>query len=636
MNYPVLPSYQTMVSTRPVITPKQKHAPMILFASNKVSSHLSSERRAPIDNQRLSPLQLKLRAVKDFLSGISFNRGLKAFFSPELPPVPRLLMSDAYNIGSGPYISDTQWDASNYHIYLARRRAPWMDKYTDKNDNRIQLFGLQMIIMDLLSKPITRKEIDETERFLKKQYVGGTTYRFDRKMWDRVVDECHGIIPIKIEAIPEGSVGYVGEPLIQVKAKDGFGELAAWFEQMLLQVFATSEMSTRSRYLLDYNKQMVRRCTNENLSEEEVNRRAALRIHDFSLRSCSCPQEAERLSIAHLTSHLTTSTFQAVYAAKHYFGDNPVGQWLASLAHRLVEGHTEEGNAYKALANAYPDRITSHVDDCYDPYRAVHEYLIPLAKDAKAASQGGVIVARPDSGDLVKQVVHALTEAVNTGLYKVITGSDGKPLIAMTQLKTILADGMNIDKIREVDSLLLELGFSPVDSVSYGIGGGLIRDIERDYWSTKMALSQVGSGNETRNAAKFSVGKHSIPGEIKIVREVGHPSVRLKNELGKNEMVTFYDGTNGKIDIRQESFETIRNRSLNHWDNAKAFQPTELLSNGIQAEIEALRQKHVENGEPFSLDEIIGRVPQLDPVKQGILNAERIQQILRRGPVQNH
>ncbi|MBY0406003.1 MAG: nicotinamide phosphoribosyltransferase domain-containing protein, partial [Cyanobacteria bacterium] len=332
---------------------------------------------------------------------------------------PRMVLADAYTAASEGFIHQDAKDFSSYHIAFRREQTPWMKEMGLKpEDSRFVFFGLQQIMAELLQNPVTQKEIDEAEKFFQTA-KGNKPFKWNKQVWQRVVDECHGKIPIKIEALPDGSVTFPGEPIIQVSAKDGFGELSAWFETKMLQVWATSERASLMRHWLEYNKDLVRQCTNEPLTEEQVTAKAQSLLVDFSDRSSMNAQESELLGLASLTSITTTSTLSAAYRAYKESKDNPVAKAsMYSLAHRVVQSYVKEKDAYLALFDFSKGEIASYVADCYDFRRAVKNDLLPLA--LKAKETGGIICARPDSGDPYEEILFVLKTADEAGLSKTV------------------------------------------------------------------------------------------------------------------------------------------------------------------------------------------------------------------------
>lgn len=500
--------------------------------------------------------------------------------------VPLLLTADAYTVGSGIHVSDEAKEFSAYQV-IARKRPEWMDEQfkgaewlMGKLESRFVSYGIGFPIYDLLSKPLTHGKIDDSLEFLTTYHMGGKKFEIDEKVWRRVVDECNGIPPILIRGLQDGEVFFLGEPIAQVSSlKEGFGELAGYFESKLLQAWMPIEHTSMMRHWLDYNKALVKYCTPRFVSEDELNFLAALQTHGFGDRASSCGEESERLELAYLASgHFGTDTTCAAFIAWVLNNKKCVGQTIHALAHRIVQGFQEEGQAYRNLYQAKPGEYTSHVGDCYNFFRAIDKNLVPLALEAKET--GGVIVARPDSGEPLEQLLYLFNAAVEAKMFEIVH-KDLK-LRGMTSLKSIEGDGMTFQSIIEINNGLLSEGYAPPYCGIYGIGGSKRNLLGRDNLGLTMKLCAVGI--EKRPVMKFShtPGKGSVPGMVKICREVGKPTVRLLDEEGEDINITWFDGSlNKPFERPTEVFDSIRQRILK--DFHKFPLPSDIYSDKIKS-----------------------------------------------------
>ena len=132
---------------------------------------------------------------------------------------PRLLLGDAYTIGSNKFESPEAKEKSVYYVTFRRELNKINPVIFSEGDNRIVFIGLQRILEELFYEPITHDEIDETKRFLthaKVTTTGFREYEFPEEIWRRVVDEFNGRPPIQIRAVKEGSVLYPNEPALEI------------------------------------------------------------------------------------------------------------------------------------------------------------------------------------------------------------------------------------------------------------------------------------------------------------------------------------------------------------------------------------------------------------------------------------
>lgn len=464
---------------------------------------------------------------------------------------PRLLMADAYTVGSNDFQSDDARKQSTYYITFRRNLYKINPDLYSKGDDRIVFVGLPRILEKLFYEPITHEEIDEAKRFLQTAKVdtqGLVPYNFPEAMWRVVVDKYNGRPPILISALPEGSVAYPNEPLIQIEnvAKDDeeMGELAAWFESKLLHVWASSERVTQERHWFEYCLDIVRKIE-PNISDAEAEFKASLMLHDFGDRAGMNDTESEEQGMYHLLVFPGTDTFAGGYQAwKNSNEEAGIATSVLALAHRNVQAFENEGDCYWNMYNKAPNNaILSQVADCYDFYNSVNSYQLPIALDAKAEGNGKVIVARPDSGDAEEQVLWVCKLAKRNGLYteQVI---DGKTWYFATNLKFIEGDGMSFAMMKKINSTLMEHGFVPYSWGLYGVGGGLRNDLKRDNLSAKYALCSVNG----RSVCKFSedIGKTTLPGPFKVLRTPealrNAKTILFAWEDGENAMVEFFNG----------------------------------------------------------------------------------------------
>lgn len=501
--------------------------------------------------------------------------------------VPRLLTADAYTVGSNKFESQMVKDKSTYYCVFRRQLISINPTIYTEDDNRIIFGGLQDILEELFYEPITHEEIDETKRFLATFKVGPnglSEYEFPEEMWRRVVDEFNGRPPIKIKALPEGSVVFPNEPYMQIVCDvKGMGVLAAWFESKLLQTWAVSEKITQNEHWFLRLKSMVRMIY-PNLEDEKANFLASIMLTDFGDRAGICGRESEILGKAQLYTFPGTDTCSGAYLAWKNAGETPVGNSVNALAHRNVQGYEFEGDCYNAIYDSCTDNsFISMVADCYDYFYAVENKLLPLAKKSVELENGKIVVSRPDSGNALEQVIWTIELAIKHGLCttEVI---DGKTWYHGTTLRFIEGDGMTHKNMWDIMMAMIEKGYAPFSWGLFGQGGGGRNNLKRDNLSAKYALCAM--GNEDVGVVKFSetLGKTTLPGPFKLLRSdealrskktIVHPS-----EPGEDAMVTFFDGTNIYKPFgegQDDNFLVIRDRiryqmsimpkSLNRGDN---------------------------------------------------------------------
>jgi nicotinamide phosphoribosyltransferase len=484
-------------------------------------------------------------------------------YKRKIHEVPRLLFADAYTIGSNEFESAKAKEKSVYYLCARKFLEKINTSLYNAEDTRYFLSGFGRIIDYCLFKPITMEEIYETDRFLANALVttkGLAKFNYPRELWVKIVEDYGGRIPIQIKALPDGSVFYPHEPFAELhNIPEGFGVLAAWFESKTLQVWASTEMTTQIEHWLMYYGELLDMVYGNTMTDDIKDFTARLMLHNFGDRAGICPQESDWLGETVTLSVSGTDTFSGGYCAwKNSREEAGVALSVRALAHRNIESYEHEFDCFEALYNAMADgEIGSFVADCNDFFKAVKttdkegnvdpRCLLGLALLSALKGNGKIVVARPDSGIAVEQVLWLCRLAKEHGLYREIV-VNGKTWYGATTLKFIEGDGMKWADMREINAALLAEGFLPWEWGLYGVGGGLRNDIKRDNGSFKYALCSVGLENSGRvKFAPDSIGKSTLPGPFKLLRtpEALESGVTIVfwNEEGEDARQIYYDGT---------------------------------------------------------------------------------------------
>jgi nicotinamide phosphoribosyltransferase len=498
---------------------------------------------------------------------------------------PRLLLGDAYTIGSNKFESPEAKQKSVYYVTFRKLLHTINPHIYRKEDNRIVFSGLQRILEKLFYEPITHAEIDETKRFLAHAKVttkGFKEYEFPEEIWRRVVDEFNGRPPIKIMAVKEGSVVYPNEPAIQIISDiEGLGVLGAWFESKLLQTWAATERLTQDEHFLLRIKERILR-VDPDMSEDMLNFYASIMITDFGDRAGMTLEESEELGMTHLYTFGGTDTFSGAYQAWKN-SNEAVGIFSSvnALAHRNVQSYENENDCYEAIYNSCGnDEIVSMVDDCYDAKNAVRNMLLPLALRSVRENNGKVVVGRPDSSKegytTLDQLIEICDLSVENGLFTTMTTKTGTWKCG-TFFRFLDGDSKTCGDILDEIDALIDLGYAFYTWGLFGQGGGLRNGLKRDNLSAKYALTSVGSND--RGVVKFSetVGKGTLPGPFKLLRSKealeNKKTICFEHEEGENAMVYYFDGTNiykpfcegqddNFLDIKSNKEEQMKNMPL--------------------------------------------------------------------------
>lgn len=211
-----------------------------------------------------------------------------------------------------------------------------------------------------------------------------------------------------------------------------------------------------------------------------------------------------------------TDTIPALVYAEDYYGqseDSPAGFSIPAAEHSTVTAWGKEGevDAFRNMLTQFgkPGAIVAVVSDSYDIYNAVDSLWGQTLKQ-EIIDSGATLVIRPDSGHPATVVLKCaeLIEArfgvsVNTKGFKVFNN-----------VRLIQGDGVNPKSIEEILAALKAANYS-ADNIAFGMGGGLLQDVNRDTLKFAMKASAAKVDGEWRDVYKDPItdpGKTSKKG----------------------------------------------------------------------------------------------------------------------------
>jgi nicotinate phosphoribosyltransferase len=261
-------------------------------------------------------------------------------------------------------------------------------------------------------------------------------------------------------AVPEGTVVFPGEPLVQVVAPIIEAQLAETF--ILNQVHFQSIAATKAARV--------------------VTAAAGCDVVDFGSRRAHGADAALKVArTSYLAGAIGTSN---VLAGKLY--DIPI---FGTMAHSYVQAHDDEFQAFEAFAGRYVG--TTLLVDTYDTLQGVHRVL-ELAR--RLGGKFTVRMVRLDSGDLGALAKETRRLLDGAGLAHVrIFASSGLDEYSIHKL---VADGAPINV--------------------FGVGTHMA--VSNDAPSLDMAYKLVEYAGQART--KFSPGKVLLPGRKQVFRKV--------------------------------------------------------------------------------------------------------------------
>lgn len=432
-----------------------------------------------------------------------------------------------------------------------------------KGIHEVVTFGIEAFCQMYLTRQITQAHVDEAADFFARQGAP-----FDKELWERVVNEKNGYLPIRVQALPEGSVIPPSVPQVQITATDdGFAPIIGHLETSFLRgVWYPSTVATTSYHAVGIIRKWLEKTGTPEL--------ARFKLTDFGARGVSSSESAAIGGMAHLLNSDISDTMEGVYAAEKLHGAKIAFTTIPASEHSTMtsEGRENELERIENMIDTFGDGMFACVIDSYNQEKFIKDYcgILLRHKIDDLPNRGGTMVFRPDSGDPVKnpvQVINWLMDifgySVNGKAYKVLPD----------HIRVIQGDGINlkaIDKICEA----LEAEQISVDNIAFGMGGALLQgndkqSMNRDTYGYAMKASEIIDANgDAKPVYKDPITdsrKASKKYRQAVIRtnDGSYSAIREKDLGGYENMLKdiFVDGkmVNGMTD-----WEIIKNRITTH------------------------------------------------------------------------
>ena len=429
----------------------------------------------------------------------------------------------------------------------------------DRSIDRVVFFGLQAFLESL--QPITLQDVYEAELLFT---AHGEP--FNRSDWLKIVEDYDGKLPIKITALPEGTVHGFGVPQVQVKNTDPrFPWLTSYVETMLVRaVWYPSTVASVSRSIKVKIAKYLEKTSDDPNWKTNI---LPFRLHDFGSRGASSGETAALGGMAHLVNFMGTDTVEALVAARRFYDADMAGFSIPASEHSTITtwGREGEADAYANMIKQFggQGKIFACVSDSYDLWNAIDNIWGTQLHD-QVVNNGGVLVVRPDSGDPVTVVLEAITKLGNKFGYTV--NSKGYKVLAPC-VRLIQGDGINPKSIVDILDVLVENGWA-AENIAFGMGGALLQNVNRDTLGYAMKANNLvimddnGAMIENRPVFKNPItdhGKSSKAGVQGVIRRDGELVAVPVAEVGDDNQLelVFY---NGDI-VRRSSWDMIKARA---------------------------------------------------------------------------
>lgn len=420
------------------------------------------------------------------------------------------------------------------------------------------MFGLQIFLKEVLTKPITQEDIDEADTFITAHIGPGI---FNRAGWQHILDKYHGYMPVRICAVPEGMVIPTLNILASVELTDEAEKdgnlvwLVSYLETALLRAVWYGTTVATNSYAM---KQTIKKYLD--LTGDPA--LLPFKLHDFGARGVSSFESAGIAGAAHLVNFMGSDTITGIrYAQKYYNESQMLAFSIPAAEHSTMTSWGGREGEVKAMENmiekfSKPGSLYAVVSDSYDIYNAIIQHWGTTLRD-KVRKSGGTLVVRPDSGDPVEvtlQCIKLLAEKFST-----FTNQKGYKVLT-PHVRLIQGDGIDGAMIEKILQNFQRNGFS-ADNIAFGCGGGLLQKVDRDTQKFAMKCSSMKVNGVWIDVFKDPVTdkvKKSKKGRLTLIKDDTDFYTLPEKSLGERVLVPVFE--NGKI-LKEYTFTEVRKNS---------------------------------------------------------------------------
>lgn len=320
-----------------------------------------------------------------------------------------VLLTDGYKLDHRrQYPNGTEYVYSNW--------TPRSNSYFRKAVDGCVVFGIQYFIKKFLIEYFNEKffklDEDDAVKTFKRRV---DTFLGDNGVGSEHIRELHklGYLPIRIKALPEGSICPIRVPMLTVvNTLPQFFWLTNFLETIMsCELWLPMTSATTARL---YRKELERHAAKTGFPKDV---RLGFLCHDFSMRGMAGLEASITSGLGHLTSFFGSETIPAIGAAEEYYKMDAEEELIAATVpaseHSVMCAGSKDGEyeTFKRfITELYPQGFVSIVSDTWDLWQVVTDFL-PRLKNEILARNGRVVI-RPDSGDPVNIICGVDEESI--------------------------------------------------------------------------------------------------------------------------------------------------------------------------------------------------------------------------------
>ena len=146
--------------------------------------------------------------------------------------IPIALYTDSYKLSHW-----QQYPEARKMVAYGEFRKPYDG---DISDQRLVFYGLRYYLEEYVCQRWTDEDVDRAKAFFATHNAGFTPYPFPEELFRKFVRENKGYFPVRIEALPEGTVCYPHTPVFQITAEKEYARLVTYLETLLTMVWVSA------------------------------------------------------------------------------------------------------------------------------------------------------------------------------------------------------------------------------------------------------------------------------------------------------------------------------------------------------------------------------------------------------------
>lgn len=408
-------------------------------------------------------------------------------------------------------ILDTDSYKASHHLQYPPNTTSMFSYFESRGGeyDRVLFFGLQYYLWRYLTQRVTREMVLEAKEFFE---AHGEPFPYDG--WMYVAEELQGKLPVRIRAVPEGTIVPTHCPLMTVESTDPkVFWIVSWLETMLVRIWYSCTVATRSSFIRQTILNYLYATADD--PEGEID----FKLHDFGSRGVSSQESAIIGGMAHLVNFRGSDNVIAVAAARRYYRCPMAGFSIPAAEHSTITAWERKGElkAYQNMLDQFakPGAMVAIVSDSYDLWNAIENFWGDKLRK-QIIESGATIIIRPDSGDptaVVMEALHRLDKAFRSTL-------NSKGFAVLNHVRVIQGDGINEEEIKRILLKITQAGYS-ASNVAFGMGGGLLQQLDRDTLKFAYKCSDVVVDGQHIAIKKDPVtdpGKASKAGRLDLIR----------------------------------------------------------------------------------------------------------------------